>query len=333
MRRNKSSLVVGSVLTIATLLVTWVSPLLVAPKAYAAGVAVTVTPSEAATGDTTNKVVSFTTATEIPIGGTVIVSYADAYVDTTLTDAGVVMNVGAPTEVVSIANNTVTFTTTEVIAASTAVTITFTGSALVAPSTAGNYSYVVTTTAGTSGDFGAALQYIGDDNDVLVTAQVQPTLAFAIRNDGDTADTNVCQLGVLSMTAVKTCAYRLKVTTNADSGFTVTMASSGALTDGTNDINAITEGSTVAAGTEGYGVAFAGGAITGGNVTEQGDFTDDDTPVPVPSTNLYIADGNNNPIAIDTTNTALVTHRAAVDANTNTGNYSQTVTYTVTASF
>ena len=170
---------------------------------------------------------------------------------------------------------------------------------------------------------------------MYVTAQVQPTLAFVIRNAADDADTNVCELGVLSMATVNECEYRLKVTTNADSGYTVTIIADGALVDSvSNDIDAIAEESVVTAGTEGYGVEFAGGAITGGTVTESGDFSDDDTPLPTgTAANLYVADGNNNPTATDTTNTALVTHRATVDADTPTGNYSQTVTYTVTASF
>jgi hypothetical protein len=203
---------------------------------------------------------------------------------------------------------------------------------------AGNYSISM---SDTNGDYGSVLVYVGNDNDVTVTAQVTPSLAFSIRNSADTTDTNTCDLGVLSLTAVSTCAYRLKVATNAGSGYTVQINSDGDLRKSGSgdvsddlDLDPITENSTVASGTENYGIAFTGGACTGGSVTEAGDFSDDDTPIPISSaTNLYSCNGPNNPTSTDTTNTALVTHRAAMDAATETGNYSQVVTYYVSATF
>lgn len=193
-----------------------------------------------------------------------------------------------------------------------------------------------------NGDFGATLIYVGDDNDVTVTATVTPLLSMAIRNSGDTGDTNACDLGTLTTSAVNTCAYRIKVNTNANSGYTVTINSDGDLRKSgsgdvadAEDLDPIVENNTVTAGTEGYGIAFNGGAATGGAVTESGNFNDDDTPIPISSaTNLYTSNGPNNPGASgDTTNTALVTHRATVDAGTETGNYSHIVTYLTSASF
>jgi len=190
-------------------------------------------------------------------------------------------------------------------------------------------------------DYGAALIYVGDDNDVTVTAQVQPTLSFAIRNSADTSDTNACDLGVLDTASVDTCLYRLKPATNAASGYTVQINSDGDLRRSgsgdvvdSEDIDQVTEGTTVGAGTEDYGIAFNGGSATGGNITESGDFNDDDTPIPISSaTNLYTSDGPNNPSATDTTNTALVTHRAAMDNGTVVGDYSHTVNYYASATF
>jgi len=207
-----------------------------------------------------------------------------------------------------------------------------------ASTVAGNYSISMTDT---NGDYGSVLVYVGNDNDVTVTAQVTPSLAFSIRDSADTTDTNTCDLGVLSLTAVSTCAYRLKVATNAGSGYTVQINSDGDLRKSGSgdvadnlDLDPITEGTTVASGTEDYGIAFVGGSCTGGSVTESGDFNDDDTPIPISSaTNLYACNGPNNPGATDTTNTALMTHRAAMDAATETGNYSHIVTYYVTATF
>lgn len=202
----------------------------------------------------------------------------------------------------------------------------------------GNYSISIVDS--NDNDFGAALIYVGDDNDVTVTATVTPSLAFAIRNSADTADTNVCALGTLTIAAVNTCAYRLKVTTNADNGFTINILSDGDLRKSgsgdvadSEDIDPVTEDTTVTAGTEDYGIAVTGGSVTGGTMTESGNFNDDDTPIPTGSTAILSSDGANNPGSTDTTNTSLITHRAAVDGDTGTGNYSQIVTYRVTASF
>ncbi|HQF36553.1 MAG TPA: hypothetical protein PLL26_02825 [Candidatus Dojkabacteria bacterium] len=334
MRRQKRSLFIGSVLTIATLFITWISPMLLASPAYAAGVAVSATPSELTAASATDVTFSYVSSAEYASGDTITFSFspvvsAVAACATPDTDADNDATPDGAFSGLSTSGGTYTFN------ASTTTATTAVSLCLKVTAATGNYSLAMTDNKAVpaNNDYGAALLYAGDDNDVLVTAQVQPTLTFAIRNTADDADTNVCPLGVLSLATVKTCAYRLKVSTNADSGYTVAITSNGGLVDGTNDINAVTEGNTVIAGSEGYGVAFVGGSATGGSITEQGDFTDDDTPVPTSPTNLYVSDGNNNPTAPDTTNTALVTHRAAIDANTSTGNYSQTVTYTVTASF
>ncbi|MFW5702541.1 MAG: hypothetical protein ACOCXP_01085 [Candidatus Dojkabacteria bacterium] len=209
-----------------------------------------------------------------------------------------------------------------------------------AATTTGNYSIAITDD--NDNDLGAALVYVGDDNDVTVTAQVTPTLAFNIRDAVDSTDTNECELGVLSIASVSTCSYRLKVTTNSQNGYTVNVdtdgdlrvSGSGDVADGL-DIDPVVENNTVVSGTEAYGVEFNGGAATVGAITESGDFNDDDTPLPINSaTAIYSSSGSNNPAASsDTTNTALVTHRATVDGDTLSGAYSHIVTYTVTASF
>ena len=194
-------------------------------------------------------------------------------------------------------------------------------------------------------DFGAALIYVGDENDVTITAEVQPTLSFAIRNTSDTGDTNTCALGVLYTTAVSDCSYRLKVSTNSQSGYDVDFKTDGDLTrDGSpgddpdaDDIDRITEDGTITAGTEGYGIELVGGASSEGGVsiTESDPYDDDDTPLPTAGVldEIYTSDGPNNPSGTDTTNTALVTHQAAIDTGTRTGNYIQIVAYYVSATF
>lgn len=199
-------------------------------------------------------------------------------------------------------------------------------------------------------DFGSVLLYNGNDNDVLVTADVGVSLTFAIRTNDDTTDTNACDLGTLTTAAVGSCSYRLKVSTNASDGYLVRINSNGDLLKAgsgdvldPDDIDKITEDGagalgTVTAGTEGYGAKLLAGSATNGNVTETSPWNDDDTPIPYDTTGdigeqMYASDGANVPGATDGTNTALVTHNAAIDSYTETGNYTQTVSYMVTARY
>lgn len=327
---------------------------LLSTPAVAAGVPVTVSPASVELGSNGDITVSFTPATALDNGDSFVIYYSSEYGDADLDNTDFSYAVGSVykgadaaltgiTPTVSIAGNTVSIvlTTSGELDTTTPFTIVFPGTEFDTPATAQSVSFAVTTSVG---DYGAALQYVGNDNDVTVTASVQPTLAFNIRNSADDADTNTCALGALTLAAYNDCAYRLKVSTNAQGGYTVQVTTDGDLRRSGSgdvadnlDIDPIAENGTITAGTEGYGILFDGGAITssgaGGTVTESGDFADDDTPLPLVATDLYVASSSNNPGATDTTNTALVTHRAAIDANTNTGFYQQLVTYTVTASF
>lgn len=187
----------------------------------------------------------------------------------------------------------------------------------------------------------AAFIYNGDDNDVLVTADVQTNLFFAIRNSADDSDTNECALGTLDSSNVSTCAYRLAVATAAVNGFSTyiqdTSSNPGLSANaGADDIDAIVEdvGGTVTAGDEEYGVAFDVATDTSTSTpSEQGDFTDDDTPIPTSKTEMFSVNGPYQYTAGDLTQSSLVTHRASVDANTAEGDYTQTVSYYVTANY
>ena len=212
--------------------------------------------------------------------------------------------------------------------------------------TADNYAMGILTSV----DAGAGLFYVGDENDVFVTGSVEATLSFVIRNSADTADQanvnggtvgpNLCQLSPNPMTTtnLSTCAYRLKVATNADSGYTVNYQASGGFTNGNHVMNnASTSGENVTAGTEDYGVVLTQGSATGGTVTRGTNFTGTATDTfyfaATTATAVYSSNGPNAPAATDTTNTALITHEAAIQADTPAGVYTQTVTYTVAPQF
>jgi hypothetical protein len=313
-------------------------------KVHAAGVSVEVTsPSNGEFAATTATDVTFRydpSSSEFANGNTVTVVTGDAGSALTDCTSATTDADGDSTPDGSFGSFSSTGATYTFSAATTQATTNFATFCLKFPDTTTTGIYSISINDTNDYDYGSTLVYVGDDNDIAVTASVIAILSFALRNSSDTSDTNACALGTLNLTSVSTCAYRLKPATNAASGYTVQINSDGDLRRSgsgnvadSEDLDPIPEGNTVASGSEGYGLAFNGGACTGGSITEQGDFNDDDTPFPMTSTDLYSCDGPNSPAGTDTTNTALVTHRAAMDAGTLTGNYTQTVTYYVSASF
>ena len=78
MRRSKRLFKVGSLLTVATLLVGLVSPLLVPSPAYAAGVATSVSPSELTAATATDVTFSYTSSAEYASGDYYFLSFSPA---------------------------------------------------------------------------------------------------------------------------------------------------------------------------------------------------------------------------------------------------------------
>jgi hypothetical protein len=194
------------------------------------------------------------------------------------------------------------------------------------PGVADGYSVAVVTNS----DSGAGIAYVGNANDVTVSATVLPNLALTIDNADATACTTAsgvtsCNLGVVTTAAVNTGNYDVNVGTNAASGATMIVAEDGDLRNGADTINDVVEGNTVTLGTETYGVALTSDAAW----TEQGDFTDDDTPLVTGPTNVATTAG---PIDI-AGNDVTVTHRVAVASTTKALTYSHIVTWTATANF
>lgn len=217
-----------------------------------------------------------------------------------------------------------------------------------------NYSIAMlattSTTAFTTTDFGASLYYVLGGNQVEVSATVPATLSFSIRNSGDTGTTNVCQLGTLSVSAVSSCTYRLRISTNASNGFITTIQADNDFSTPTfaTMTNIVNDASFVA-GTEAYGISALVGATLGGRQSTSSFFTDpvvessaatttfnaDASPVPTSTSGVLISFPRSfsTGAAPSTTTTSAVTHSAAISGGTPTGNYTQTVTYRVTGSF
>jgi hypothetical protein len=307
-----------------------------------AGVNPTITPSTANVSTATSIDVTFTAVTAIASGGNIKLIYPDTYTGTVST-ANTTVQGAAPSSVNNVSSSgyvTSTLVLGSAITANTSVTVST--SALTTPSSAGNYDFSIVTSGG---DSGANFQYVGQANVVQVRAFVPTSLSFVIRNSDDTANTNVCDLGILSTTSVGSCAYRLKVGTNASSGYVISVSSSGNLTNGTTSFtNAATGsngsgGTNIVAATETYGVNVTKGSTTSGAATTlaavyNAGNTNSVSYVNTSAATLLSSAGTNAPATSgDTANTALVTHNAAISSNTGAGEYTQTVTYTVAPSF
>ena len=194
------------------------------------------------------------------------------------------------------------------------------------PVSADGYSVAVVTT----NDSGAGIVYVGNANDITVTAQTLPNLSLTVDNpDGSACTTSSgltgCDLGVVLTSVVNTGNYDVNVGTNATNGATLRVQQDQDMTSGGDTISPVVENTTVTAGMEAYGIAVAADA----SWTETGDFTDDDTPLPSSATTVVT-----NAAPIDSTgDDVTITHRIAVGSSTVAGNYTQVTTWTATANF
>jgi hypothetical protein len=174
-----------------------------------------------------------------------------------------------------------------------------------------------------------------------------PTLSFAVRNTADTANTNICVLGLAKTNSLSSCSYRLKVSTNAASGYTVYVKTSTGLSNGIHSMSNASVGSGGGGGTdisganvgvEKYGVVVTPGTLTSASaVNTTSVFNAGANAVlfvyPTTPTAIIQATGTNSPSATDTTHTSLITHKLNISNTTPPGDYIQNVTYTVASVF
>jgi sugar lactone lactonase YvrE len=140
------------------------------------------------------------------------------------------------------------------------------------PATVGNYSIYLTDD---NGNFGNALYYVGGDNEIVVSANVAPSLSFNIRTLADDADTNVCNFGTVSSSTpipnyndsadiASECGYSLAVGTNAANGFQTQIIADGPLNGTGGSIADLSNGGVFAAGVESYGFANISPQVSSG---------------------------------------------------------------------
>lgn len=184
--------------------------------------------------------------------------------------------------------------------------------------------------AGTFGDTGTIAVDIITDDQVVITATVDPSITFSI-ND------NTIEFGTLSASTAKYAdnaagdaseveAHQLAAGTNATSGYII-YVSGATLTSGGNSINAIGGTNTAyATGTEQFGVRFTASGGSGAV----------DAPYAA-SGFAYNGVASPDNVASATGATASTTYSArylaSIAANTEAGAYSTTLTYTATATY
>ncbi len=182
----------------------------------------------------------------------------------------------------------------------------------------------------TGGDSGTAAVDIITDDQVVVTATVQPTLTFAISANtiefGNLSSSAATYADASAGNATETEAHTLSASTNAAGGYSITLNGS-TLTDGLKTITAIGATNTASStGTEQFGVRFTASGGSGsvsapyaasGFAFDSAAFPDEVAASTVPSA----------------TTTYSARYLANISATTEAGSYSTTLTYIATGSF
>ncbi len=212
-----------------------------------------------------------------------------------------------------------TFTAVTTSATTTGVEVCFEATTPAAP---GNYSIAVSDD--NDNDFGAALIYVGDANDVTITATVPATISLRIKEPTTTTDTNICELGVLNPASVNSCSYRIAAGTNSATGLEVFVLADDQLNTAgdTSDIDDVAGGGVVTAGNEEHGilVTLGTGYTIGGAFSE----TTDEL---VPLVQTLILDAAAAVSDSDTATWSTITHSASVNSSSLAGAYDQIIIY------
>ncbi len=327
-----------------------------------------ITANSASTGAALKTEVNFSNPTAITTADTITVALngmtsTASIDDTELGITGCTDNTESIASVGAGANPVIVFDSIACNAASSVVlTITSTGistgaSIINASATAAMYSISITT----NNDFGAILFYVGSANLVTVTATVTPTISLILYNKTFSGEYDAavypkrCSLGVLATGTTRSCTvssnptpasdfdYYVKVGTNAGNGYTINYAASSAnsgklAASASIDINDVADG-TVTANSEEYGMVLKQGANSNSGTVTRGATFGGGTGV---DNNAYAfsATGSTQIISVDkanddslAANSPKILHVVAISSVTQTGNYSQTITYTASGNF
>lgn len=335
------------------------------PVTKAAGVTVTLSPTTNNVATNTAVSVTFTPAVAYVNGDTVGVywnsGYSSASVAVSLAKAGDA-NFTSATCTPSVSSASCTIVAAGALDTTNPFVVTVGATAadnITTPATAGAYAWSIVTSRN---EYGSALQYVGGDNQVVVSANVNPTLSFNIRLWDDSNDTTECDLQTVDTTTTLNvdeanndvsnageCGYALAVGTNAIDGYNIRYQAGGPLVSSgttTHSMTNISDGAYNPGSAEEYGFADMDAPTTG--LASGSAYTFD-----VAYTNVEVGSGDVTGYAVATVDSALssadgpmtytagtdasdttrVSHALSVTSGTPAGYYTQVVTYTVTANF
>lgn len=286
----------------------------------------------------TSVTVAFTIATSFTTGTLVTVAYDSAFSGGAALTNGDINVTGATCTASGFAAGTFLLTCGTATSGGT-ISIAINGAnQLTTPATQGNYNFSIVADIGGSGttyDTGAGLAYVGNENEVEITAVVAPVIDLELYQQNSTSlltntppNPNTCSLGVLTIATVNTCVYDIGYGTNNAAGVTVQVIADDLLNNATADINDVADG-TVTAGSEEYGFQITNNGTGCGTLTPAGTYGSQDNAVPTTATDFF----SNNAVCDgaasgNTTERVEVTHKASVSASTPVGTYNQLVTYT-----
>ncbi len=196
------------------------------------------------------------------------------------------------------------------------------------PSSAASYTVTI---GGTFGDAGVIAVPIITDDQVQVTATVDPSITFSI-------SANSIGFGTLSASGARyattgggngspTVAHTLAVGTNATSGYTMYLTGD-TLTSGANTITAPAGPSASTVGSEQFGINLSASGGSGTVDTQYGTSSQYGF-----GSTATVQDNLASATGASATTTYSATYIANIAAQTEAGSYATTLTYTATATF
>ena len=202
-------------------------------------------------------------------------------------------------------------------------------STIVTPVAAGNYPLNAVEKITLSGQPTASVEtmiYVGNLNEVNISASVDPSLALAL------SDTT-CDLGTLSAVNIKTCNYDSTVSTNAAGGYSAYIKADGKFRSASHDILDVIGGAVTPANEE-YGVSTSMASETISQTNAPCATLDNQSATEATSSIITTSDqtfaSSSAPINADV---ATVCHAVGITPTTPAGSYAQLVTITVTGNF
>lgn len=307
------------------------------------------------TSTASNHTITFTTPTGVAAGQTIIITFPDGtssgfvgasgidYTDVDVTDDSSDLTLGATASGTTWGAafsgtylNTLTITSgTGTIAASSVIVIEIGTNAtsgvtgdkqITNPNSSGSKTIAIT---GTFTDTGSIAVPIATDDQVVVSATVDPSITFQLSS-------NSASLGTMTTGAVaSTSAITLTMGTNAGGGYTVTIQDQGSgAAAGLYKSSAPTKlisssTATLVAGTEGYG---AQGTTGTGSPTISSPYNTSGNGVGALQRTAQSFVTYASPTGV-TNQTATVTFKAAISASTPAGSYADTITLLMTGNF